>query len=49
MSGGVQMSVVGSGINIPYIAVNKLLGKEIPWSESREEKSVTYIESPLVL
>ena len=49
MSGGVQMSVVGSGINIPYIAVNKLLGKEIPWSESREEKSVTYIASPLVL
>ena len=36
-------------ISIPYIAVNKLLGKEIPWSESREEKSVTYIESPLVL
>ncbi|MBR1823928.1 MAG: ATP-grasp domain-containing protein [Ruminococcus sp.] len=49
MSGGVQMSCMASGINIPYIAVNKLLGKDVPWTESREEKSVTYIEAPLVL
>ena len=49
MSGGVQLSCVGSGINIPYIAVNKLLGKDISWTECREEKFVTHIESPLVL
>ncbi len=49
MSGGVQMSCAASGINIPYIAVNKLLGKDIPWQGNGEEKSVTYIEKPLVL
>ena len=49
MSGGVQMSCIGSGINIPFIAVSKLLGNDVPWTESREEKSVTYIETPLAL
>ena len=49
MSGGVQMSCLASGINIPYIAVNKLLGRDIPWQDNGEEKSVTYIEKPLVL
>lgn len=49
MSGGVQMSCLASGVNIPYIAVNKLLGRDIPWHCSVEEKSVTYIEKPLVL
>ena len=49
MSGGVQMSCLASGVNIPYIAVNKLLGRDIPWECNGLEKSVTYIEKPLVL
>lgn len=49
MSGGIQMSCAGAGINIPNIAVNKLLGISKPWEDHREEKFVTHIEIPLVL
>lgn len=49
MSGGVQMSCLASGINIPNIAVNKLLGIEKPWENNKKECSVTHIEVPIVL
>lgn len=49
MSGGVHMTALASGINIPYIAVNKLLGTEKTWTENREDKLVTHVEKPLVL
>ena len=49
MSGGVQMSCLASGVNIPSIAVNKLLGRDIPWHDSKTDHNVTYIETPMVL
>ncbi len=49
MSGGVQMACEASGINIPNIAANKLLGIQKPWEDRRIEKDVCHIEYPLVL
>ena len=49
MSGGVQMACLGSGINIPNIAVNKLLGIEKPWQNNFEQKQVSHIEIPVVI
>ena len=49
MSGGVQMACLGSGINIPSIAVNKLLGIEQKWTNNREEKQVSHIEIPVII
>lgn len=49
MSGGVQMSCLASGINIPNIAVNKMLGREKAWKNEYIEKIVSYVESPVIL
>lgn len=49
MSGGLQMSCLAAGVNIPNIALNKLLGKEIPWSYERVNKIVSYIELPQII
>ena len=49
MSGGVQMACVASGVNIPAIAVNKLLGRELDWTNNKDEKMVTHVEIPVVL
>lgn len=49
MSGGVQMACAASNVNIPAIAVGKLLGKDIPWINKQEEKRVTHVETPVVL
>lgn len=49
MSGGVQMACLGSGINIPNIAVNKLLGIDKHWTNNYEEKQVSHIEIPVVI
>ena len=49
MSGGIQMSCAVSGINIPNIAVNKLLGINKSWTDNRIEKFVTHVEIPVVL
>lgn len=49
MSGGLQMSCLATGINIPNIALNKLLGKEISWNLKRENKIVSYIEIPQII
>lgn len=49
MSGGVQMSCAASGVNIPNIAVNKLLGNDLTWHNNGLERSVTYVEIPVVL
>ena len=48
MSGGTHLSCAATGINIPDIAVNKLLGIVKPWSLERREVSVTHIETPIV-
>lgn len=49
MSGGVQMACVGSGINIPNIAVNKMLGKDVIWENRYEEKKLAQALLPVVL
>jgi len=49
MSGGLQMSCLATGVNIPNIALNKLLGKEIPWSYERKNSIVSYIEIPQII
>lgn len=48
MSGGTHLSCAAAGINIPDLAVNKLLGIEKPWVLNRKEASVTHVEMPLV-
>ncbi len=49
MSGGLQMSCLAAGVNIPNIALNKLLGKETEWDIDRSEKIVSYIEIPKII
>ncbi len=50
MSGGLQMSCLASGVNIPNIALNKLLGKEVSWNiDDETEKIVSYIEIPKII
>ena len=49
MSGGVQMACLASGVNIPDLAVNKLLGIDKDWEVCTEEKYVSHVELPVVL
>ena len=49
MSGGVQLACIASGVNIPNLAVNKLLGIRKPWQNTQREVRVSQIETPLVL
>lgn len=49
MSGGLQMSCLATGVNIPNIALNKLLGRELPWSYEKKNKMVSYIELPQII
>ena len=49
MSGGIQMSCLASGINIPNIAVNKMLGNVKEWTNTQEEKLVSYVEAPVII
>lgn len=49
MSGGLQMSCLAAGVNIPNIALNKLLGRNIPWSIERKNSIVSYIETPRMI
>lgn len=49
MSGGLQMSCEAAGINIPNIALNKLLGKNIDWKIDTTKKIVSYIEIPKII
>lgn len=49
MSGGVQLSCLAAGANIPAVAAGKLLGRRVPWTVDKREKLVTHIETPLVL
>ena len=50
MSGGLQLSCLGAGVNIPDIAINQLLGVEKIWN--RPEKNfcrVANIETPIII
>lgn len=49
MSGGLQMSCLAAEVNIPNIALNKLLGKNISWTQNRREVTVSYIELPDII
>lgn len=49
MSGGTHLSCAATGVNIPDIAVNKLLGIEKPWLLERKPALVTHVEMPIVL
>lgn len=49
MSGGIQYSCLGTGINIPNIAVNKLLGTDKEWKLIKKESKLSYIETPLLI
>ena len=49
MSGGIQMTCLASGINIPMIAVNKLLGIQKSWMQNFREVKVTHIETPIII
>ncbi len=50
MSGGLQMSCLAAGVNIPNIALNKLFNKNIPWHiDDCSEKIVSYIEIPKLI
>lgn len=50
MSGGLQLSCKASGINLPSIAVNQLLGIEKPWHYPKcGRQKVAHIETPICL
>lgn len=47
MSGGVQLSCIGTGVNIPQLAFYKTMGSDTEWSMVQQEQKVSYIESPV--
>ncbi len=49
MSGGVHMACFASGINIPQIALKKLLGQEMEWTCTHETKMIAQVLQPVVL
>ncbi|MBO4779282.1 MAG: ATP-grasp domain-containing protein, partial [Selenomonadaceae bacterium] len=50
MSGGLQLSCLGAGINIPDLAINRLLGIVKPWTAPvKKFCRVANIESPIIL
>lgn len=49
MSGGIQMACLAGGVNIPNIAVNKMLGINKEWKISNERKLVSHVEVPIIL
>lgn len=48
MSGGLQLSCLATGINVPDIAVHQLLGEEKPWQYPDRQKvyRVANLETP---
>lgn len=50
MSGGLQLSCLGAGINIPDLAINQLLGVEKIWTPpAKKSCRVAHIETPIIL
>lgn len=49
MSGGIQLSCMALGVNIPNIAVNKLLGYEKEVVYNKNNIVVSFIETPVIL
>lgn len=48
MSGGTHMTCMAANVNIPNIAVNKLLGCNKEWQIDKKEKTVSQVEIPLI-
>lgn len=49
MSGGIHMSCYASGVNIPQIALRKIVGEEADWHISKETMIVSQIMKPVVI
>ena len=49
MSGGLHMSCEATGVNIPDIAVNKILGNDIAWHLEKRSMTICQVEIPIVL
>ena len=50
MSGGLQLSCKATGINLPSIAMNQLLGKNIEWEYPQfDSRKVAHIETPVIV
>lgn len=49
MSGGIQQGCLGTGVNLPNIALNKLLGIDKEWKMDKIEKFVAFVETPIVI
>ena len=47
ISGGIQLSCKGAGVNLPLIALNKLLGKEYSCLIPLQEAKVVHVETPV--
>ncbi len=49
MSGGVQMGCFASGVNLPQIALRKLLGENVDWNLNQETKIVAQVLQPVTI
>ena len=49
MSGGIHMACAATGVNIPNIAVNKVLGIDKEWSLRKVGRTVSQVEIPVIL
>ena len=49
MSGGIQLSCLAAEINIPRLALERLMGIEPELHIIRRERKVSYIESPVLV
>lgn len=49
MSGGIQMACLASGVNIPNIAVNKIIGRNKTWEIIQKDVKVSHIEVPIIV
>ncbi len=47
MSGGIHMTCKAADVNIPYVAVRKLLGESVAWTVNKREVVVSQVEVPL--
>lgn len=49
MSGGTYLSCLGANVNIPNIAINKILEVSLDWDLDKSDKCVSYIESAIIV
>ena len=49
MSGGVHMACLAGGVNIPLIALKKLLGEDAAWENRQETRKVSQILQPVII